>query len=207
MIRRPCSAPQGGVESRRWRQSRQPPQRRPAWQLLIPLVAGLWSPRRLGIIARELVVAPGAYPGPWFRLFFSDTLHLKAWLALAAAVLGVTQLFTAAWIFRKLPWPRPRGINVVHRWSGRIAFLLTIPVAYHCVFKLGFQTYSTRVAEHSFFGVAFYGAFVTKVLVVRMHRFPGLGAPPRRCAPLRRADRRLVDELVLVPRARSAEAT
>ena len=28
------------------------------------------------------------------------------------------------------------------------------------------------MAEHSFFGVAFYGAFVTKVLIVRMHRFP-----------------------------------
>jgi Family of unknown function (DUF6529) len=153
------------------------PDRRPARQLLIPLVAGLLVAETLGIIARELVVAPGAYPGPWFRLFFSDTLHLKAWLALAAAVLGVTQLFTAAWIFRKLPWPRPRGINVVHRWSGRIAFLLTIPVAYHCVFKLGFQTYSTRVVEHSFFGVAFYGAFVTKVLVVRMHRFPGWALP------------------------------
>jgi hypothetical protein len=153
------------------------PERRPAWQLLIPLVAGLRVAETLGIIARELVVAPGAYPGPWFRLFFSDTLHLKAWLALAAAVLGVTQLFTAAWIFRKLPWPRPRRINVVHRWSGRIAFLLTIPVAYHCVFKLGFQTYSTRVVEHSFFGVAFYGAFVTKVLVVRMHRFPGWALP------------------------------
>ena len=157
--------------------ARQPRERRPAWQLLIPLVAGLVVAETLGIIARELVVDPGAYPGPWFRLFFSDTLHLKAWLALAAAVLGVTQLFTAAWIFRKLPWPRPRGINVVHRWSGRIAFLLTIPVAYHCVFKLGFQTYSTRVVEHSFFGVAFYGAFVTKVLVVRMHRFPGWALP------------------------------
>jgi Family of unknown function (DUF6529) len=154
-----------------------PPQRRPAWQLLIPLVAGLLVAETIGIIARELVVDPGAYPGPWFRLFFSDTLHLKAWLALAAAVLGVTQLFTAAWIFRKLPWPRPRGINVVHRWSGRIAFLLTIPVAYHCVFKLGFQTYSTRVVEHSFFGVAFYGAFATKVLVVRMHRFPSWALP------------------------------
>jgi hypothetical protein len=148
------------------------PERRPAWHLFIPLVAGLLVAETLGIVARELVVSPGAYPGPWFRLFFSDTLHLKAWLALTAAILGVTQLFTAAWIFRVLPWDRPPKINLVHRWAGRIAFLLTIPVAYHCVFKLGFQTYTPRVAEHSFFGVAFYGAFTTKVLVVRMHRFP-----------------------------------
>ena len=126
-------------------------------------------------------------------------MHLKAWLALAAAALGVTQLLTAAWIFRKLPWPRPRYVNVVHRWSGRIAFLATIPVAYHCVFKLGFQTYDTRVAVHSFFGVAFFGAFATKVLIVRMHRFPAWALPLAGGAPLRRADRRLVDELVLVP--------
>jgi Family of unknown function (DUF6529) len=148
------------------------PQRRPAWHLFIPLLGGLFVAETLGIVARELVVSPNAYPGPWFRLFFSDTLHLKAWLALGAAVLGVTQLFTAAWIFRQLPWARPRFVNVVHRWSGRLAFALTVPVAYHCVFKLGFQTYSTRVAVHSFFGVSVYGAFATKVLIVRMHRFP-----------------------------------
>jgi hypothetical protein len=44
------------------------------------------------------------------------------------------------------------------------------------VFKLGFQTYDTRVAVHSFLGVAF-GAFATKVLVVRMHRFPAWALP------------------------------
>ena len=62
-------------------------------------------------------------------------------------MLGVTQLFTAAWIFRKLPWDRPRGVAALHRWSGRIAFLLTIPVAYHCVFKLGFHDESARSTE------------------------------------------------------------
>ena len=154
-----------------------PPQRRPAWHLFIPLLGGLIVAESLGILARELVISPSAYPGPWFRLFFSDTLHLKAWLALAAATLGVTQLFTAAWIFRKLPWARPKFVNVGHRWSGRLAFLLTLPIAYHCVFKLGFQTYSTRVAAHSFFGVAVYGALTTKVLLVRMHRFPAWALP------------------------------
>jgi hypothetical protein len=153
------------------------PERRPAWHLFIPLVAGLVVAETIGIVARELVVSPSAYPGPWFRLFFSDTLHLKAWLALGAALLGVTQLFTAAWVFRKLPWARPRFVGLAHRWSGRLAFLLTVPVAYHCVFKLGFQTYTPRVAVHSFFGVAFYGAFATKVLIVRMHRFPRWALP------------------------------
>jgi hypothetical protein len=153
------------------------PERRPAWHLFIPLLGGLLVAESLGIAARELVISPDAFPGPYFRLFFSDTLHLKAWCAMAAATLGVTQLFTAAWVFRKLPWPRPRFVNVVHRWSGRLAFALTIPVAYHCVFKLGFQTNDTRVAVHSFFGVSVYGAFATKVLIVRMHRFPSWVLP------------------------------
>ncbi len=153
------------------------PVRRPAWHLFIPLLAGLVVAETLGVLARELVISPGAYPGGYFRLFFTDTFHLKVWLATAALGLAAFQLFTAAWIFRKLPWPRPRGINVVHRWSGRIAFALTIPVVYHCVFKLGFQTYDQRLVIHSFFGVAFYGAFTTKVLIVRMHRFPGWALP------------------------------
>jgi hypothetical protein len=177
------------------------PERRPAWHLFIPLLGGLIVAESLGIIARELVVSPGAYPGPWFRLFFSDTLHLKAWLALGVAALAVTQLFTAAWIFRRLPWPRPRFVNVVHRWSGRLAFLLTIPVAYHCVFKLGFQTYDTRIAVHSFFGVAVYGAFATKVPDRAHAPLPEVGAPGGRRAAVRGGDRRLVDELVLVPAA------
>ena len=45
------------------------------------------------------------------------------------------------------------------------------------MFKLGFQTYDARVAVHSFFGVAFFGAFATKVLIVRMHRFPAWALP------------------------------
>ena len=151
--------------------------RRPAWHLFVPLLAGLVVAETLGLLGRELVISPNAYPGGYFRLFFSDPYHLKVWCATAALGLAVTQLFTAAWIFRKLPWPRPRGINVVHRWSGRVAFALTIPVAYHCVFRYGFQTYDTRLTIHSFFGVAFYGAFTTKVLIVRMHRFPGWALP------------------------------
>jgi hypothetical protein len=152
------------------------PERRPAWHLLVPLLAGFVVAETLGIVAREFVYT-GAYPGPWYRLFFSDTLHLKVWFATAALVLGITQLLTAAWIYRKLPWAKPAWVNPVHRWTGRIAFLLTIPVAYHCVFKLGFQTYADRQKIHAFFGIAFYGAFTTKVLIVRMHRFPKWALP------------------------------
>ena len=47
----------------------------------------------------------------------------------AAVVLACFQVFTAAWIFRKLPWPKPAWVNPVHRWSGRLAFACTLPVA------------------------------------------------------------------------------
>jgi len=148
------------------------PTRSNRW-LAVPLTAFALVALTVGLLARERFDPNKGY----FQLFFSDTLHLKAWLATAAVALALLQLFTAAWIFRKLPWARPAWIPAVHRWTGRLAFALTLPIAYHCVFKLGFQTYDTRIAVHSFFGVAFFGAFATKVLVVRMHRFPTWALP------------------------------
>jgi len=108
----------------------------------------------------------------YFRLFFSDPIHLKAGFATAAAALACFQLFTAAWIFRKLPWHKPAWVNPVHRWSGRLAFVCILPVAYHCIFKLGFQTYSERVVTHAVLGCAFYGFFVAKVMIVQRRRYP-----------------------------------
>jgi hypothetical protein len=97
---------------------------------------------------------------------------MKAWFASAVVVLALPQLFTAAWIFGKLPWPRPAWIPAFHRWTGRAAFVLTLPVAYHCVFLLGFQDTTSRTLAHSLLGCAVYGAFAAKILIVRLHRFP-----------------------------------
>ena len=113
----------------------------------------------------------------YFRLFFSDPIHLKAGFATAVAVLACFQLFTAAWIFRKLPWRKPVWVNPVHRWSGRLAFAFTLPVAYHCIFKLGFRDPSNRVLAHSLLGCAVYGGFAAKVTIVRLHRFPRFVLP------------------------------
>jgi hypothetical protein len=121
----------------------------------------------VGFVARAS--DPG---GDYFELFFSDTIHMKAWLASAAAALALFQIVSAAWIFRKLPWPRPPWIAPAHRWSGRLALLLTLPVAYHCIFNLGFQDATDRTLAHSLLGSAVYGAFAAKVLIVRLHRFP-----------------------------------
>ena len=51
------------------------------------------------------------------------------------------------------------------------AILLTLPVAYHCIFLLGFGTHSPRVLIHSLLGSFLYGAVVAKVLIVRSTRF------------------------------------
>jgi cytochrome c553 len=108
----------------------------------------------------------------YFRLFFEDPLHLKAAFATAAAVLACFQLFSAAWIFGKLPWRKPAWVNPAHRWSGRLAFVCTLPVAYHCIFKLGFRSSDTRVLLHSLLGCAVYGGYAAKVTIVRLRRFP-----------------------------------
>ena len=47
-----------------------------------------------------------------------------------------------------------------------------LPVAYHCIFKLGFQHPDARVLAHSLLGCAVYGAFAAKVTILRLHRFP-----------------------------------
>src|SRR5437762_5813421 len=108
----------------------------------------------------------------YFRLYFEDPIHLKAGFASAAAALACFQVFSATWIFGKLPWRKPAWINPAHRWSGRVAFVFTLPVAYHCIFKLGFQHSSTRVLVHSLLGCCVYGAYAAKVTIVRLRRFP-----------------------------------
>jgi cytochrome c553 len=139
-----------------------------AWRwVLVPVTIGALVALTTGLLARHQPRSKG-----YFRLFFSDPVHLKAGFATAAVILACFQLFTAAWIFRKLPWQKPPWVNRAHRWSGRLAFLFTLPVAYHCIFKLGFQKPDNRVLAHSLFGCAIYGAFAAKVTILRLHRFP-----------------------------------
>ena len=149
-----------------------PPQQRSYRWLAAPLAAFAIVSLTAGLLADHDPRSKG-----YFRLFFEDPIHLKAGFATAVVVLACFQLFTAAWIFRKLPWSKPAWVNPVHRWSGRLAFLLTLPVAYHCIFKLGFQDPSTRVLAHSLLGCAVYGAFAAKVTIVRLHNFPRFVLP------------------------------
>ena len=143
-----------------------PEQRSYRW-VAAPLLAFALVSLTAGLLAHHQPRSKG-----YFRLFFSDPLHLKAGFATATAVLACFQLITAAWIFRKLPWRKPAWVNPVHRWSGRLAFACTLPVAYHCIFKLGFRSPDNRVLAHSLLGCGVYGGFAAKATVVRLHRFP-----------------------------------
>ena len=106
---------------------------------------------------------------------FSSTMAAKAWFASAAAAFAVVQVLTGARIFGKLqhlvPIPRPR-VNTIHRWSGRLAILCTLPVAFHCIFILGFGTTDARVIAHSVVGSLVYGIVAVKLFFVRDRSHP-----------------------------------
>jgi hypothetical protein len=111
---------------------------------------------------------------------FSTPIAAKAWFATAAVVLAVLQVSTAARMWGHLKGVVPLSdavVGPVHRWSGRLAFLCTLPVAFHCIFILGFQTTDLRVTLHSILGSFVYGVFVVKVLFVRNHSYPGWVLP------------------------------
>ena len=106
---------------------------------------------------------------------FSTPIAFKAWFATAAALFAVVQVLTGARIFGKLtgivPVPPPR-VNRIHRWSGRLAILCTLPVAFHCIFILGFQTDGARVLIHSLLGTFIYGVVAIKLFFVHDRDHP-----------------------------------
>jgi hypothetical protein len=147
------------------------------WTRFAPLLAVF----ALSFLTIRLLAGRSAkgYPTPpFFHLFFSDTIHMKAWLATGAITLGLFQVLSAARLFELFRCaPAGRFWGRVHRMSGYLTILLTLPVAYHCIFLLGFEATSSRVAIHSILGSAFYGAFLVKVILVRSERFPGWALP------------------------------
>jgi hypothetical protein len=105
---------------------------------------------------------------------FSSAGYAKAWLATVATLLAFVQVGTGARLHRgTAPAWTPR----VHRWSGRVAIILTVPVVVHCMYALGFQTGSVRVLVHSVLGCLLYGAFVAKMLVLSRRGMPTWAVP------------------------------
>ncbi|MGB3444076.1 MAG: DUF6529 family protein [Actinophytocola sp.] len=109
---------------------------------------------------------------------FSDGLHAKAWLGSVAFVLAIVQVLSAMAMWGRLPgFTAGHGTAVLHRWSGRVAVIVSLPVAAHCLYALGFQAFDTRVLLHSLLGCFFYGLFVCKMVVLTRSRTPGWAVP------------------------------
>ena len=109
---------------------------------------------------------------------FSSPTAVKSWMATLAVVLALFQLGSAFAMYRLIPGGRaPKWIGTAHVWSGRLAVLASVPVAVHCLYALGFQSSDNRVLFHSLFGCFFYGAFVTKMILLTRKGLPGWVIP------------------------------
>lgn len=114
---------------------------------------------------------------------FSSGIAAKAWLATGAFLLALVQLWSAAALYGRVGrrWRgaggAPRWVAGLHRWSGRAAVLLTVPVAVHCLYALGYEDSTPRVLVHSLAGCFLYGVFVTKMLVLQQPRSPRWSLP------------------------------
>ena len=143
--------------------------------LAVVFLAGAVVALSLGLYSR-LHTAAGR---PLFTLGFSGMLQMKAWLTTAATTLLVVQLLTALWMWGRLPraGAAPSWAPVVHRYTGSLAFIITLPVAFHCMWALGFATASVRVVAHSVAGCLFYGAWAAKMLGLRLRGMPSWALP------------------------------
>jgi plastocyanin len=112
-----------------------------------------------------------------FGVSAADTFSLKSWLASGVLALAAFQVYSALWIYGRLPWRKPRWLGLAHRVSGYTAILLSLPIAYHCLRSYGFRDFDRRTTVHSTAGCFFYGAFAAKVIVVRWRRLPGWALP------------------------------
>jgi hypothetical protein len=115
---------------------------------------------------------------PLVTLGFSGMLQMKSWLATLALLLVLVQLGSALWMWRRLPLgPPPTWVTPAHRWSGTVAFVVSLPVALHCLWSLGLATSSPRVLVHGVAGCCFYGAYAAKMVGLRVSGLPSWALP------------------------------
>ncbi|MFC6081409.1 DUF6529 family protein [Sphaerisporangium aureirubrum] len=109
---------------------------------------------------------------------FSGAQAMKSWLTTGTLLLVIVQIVSALVMYGKIPGVRgPSWIGGLHRWSGRAAFLLSVPIAFHCLYALGAQFDVPRVMIHSLLGTFFYGVFVAKMLSLPKKNLPGWVLP------------------------------
>jgi hypothetical protein len=118
-------------------------------------------------------------------LGFSTVLAMKTVVATVIGVLALVQVVLALWMYGKLGSKAPSRVGPVHRINGTIALLLSVFVAYHCLWALGLEVgtlpdgekVSTRTVVHGVLGCLVMGAIVVKLTAVRSRRAPGWFLP------------------------------
>ena len=140
--------------------------------MVVPVAVGTAVAVVLGVYGRLHAPANPPLAVPWF----SGTLYVKAWLTTLAFVLALVQIVTALALEGRIRLALP-ALPAVHRWSGRFAVLLTVPVAVHCLYALGLRFDDPRVLVHSLVGCLFYGAFVAKMLLLVRPGLPRWAIP------------------------------
>ena len=135
---------------------------------LVALVSGAAVSVALGVYGRQ--------HEPTFEAIstfgFGSVIEMKVWLGLAVGALALGQLVGALWMYGRLGLRVPSWLPLGHRLTGYLIVLVSLPVAVHCLWSLGFQSYDTRVVAHSLAGCLVYGALVTKVVAVRTSHGP-----------------------------------
>lgn len=111
---------------------------------------------------------------------FSGPGAFKSWAATVVLVLALCQLGSALWLYGRVGRrPAPSWLGRAHRATGALAFVLSLPVAFMCLYGLGFSPdpFVVRKLVHSVAGCVFYGAFTAKVVFVHARRVPGWALP------------------------------
>src|SRR5690349_1851058 len=107
--------------------------KRPAL-FLVPLLVGAVVAVALGVFGRVHQATGEAL----FTLGFPSLIAMKVWLAVVALGFALVQVLTALWLYGRFGVAAPRWAGGLHRVSGAVAFLITIPVALQCLWVLGF---------------------------------------------------------------------
>jgi len=144
---------------------------------------GLAAVTGLGIVVAAILAGYSrVHPGNGAAIAtfgFSALLAMKSWFTTAAMIFVLVQIASALAMWGRLPGVSgsPSWASPVHRWSGVVAFVLTLPVAFQCIWSLGFSDSSTRTLIHTIAGCLFYGVFAAKMLSLRLPRLPGWTLP------------------------------
>ena len=152
---------------------------KPASALAVPLIAF-----GAGAVVALLIGVFGKAHDPTLNgttaLGWRTVIDMKVVLTTIVGVGVVLQLIGALWLYGRLGLAVPSWLGPAHRVGGVVTLLLSMFVAYNCLWALGLESgkgVSTRALVHGVAGCAVYGAVVVKVFAVRSRRAPGWFLP------------------------------